>query len=273
MTQRTSLQRRTASSAIWAATALAPALLIAAPALSHDVSEGQGRTLGTDSHLEYLQVGALHMLTGYGHLLFLFGVMFFLKSLCDVVKVITAFTLGDSITLLGATLLGVRANPYLIDAVITVSVISKGFDNLDGFRKSIGVRTRDLLTMMFTFGLVHGFGLSTRIQHLPLPERGLVTHILAFNAGVELGQITALTTTAWGLALVRKDANDFGPLSRVANGGPVIRGGLLLLFQLHGYLRTSDPEAFGFARGEHVHYHDDIDCFDRGIGDVLAPQQ
>jgi HupE / UreJ protein len=241
------------------------------PALAHEVSEGQRRVLETGSHLEYAQVGALHMLTGYDHLLFLFGVMFFLTGLRDIVTFITAFTLGHTITLLGATLIGWRANAYLVDAVIAVSVIYKGFDNLDGFKRAIGIRAPNLLAMVAAFGLVHGLGLSTRVQNLPLPDTGLVTRLLAFNVGVELGQIVALIGMAWVLALVREDVKDLGPFTRIANGGLMIAGSLLLLFQLHGYLHTTSPDAFGFARGEHLHHHDDLDRFGQSVRDLLSP--
>src|SRR5215203_1776738 len=168
-------------------------LLLAWTASAHGISDADTQGILEGGNLEYFKLGALHMLTGYDHLLFLFGVMFFLTSFRDIVKFITAFTLGHSVTLLGATLLGWRANAYLVDAVIAVSVIYKGFDNLDGFKRAIGVRAPNLLAMVFLFGLVHGLGLSTRVQGLPLPDKGLVTRLLAFNAGVELGQVLALT--------------------------------------------------------------------------------
>ena len=212
------------------------------------------------------------MITGYDHPLFLFGVMFLLMSFRDVFRFVTAFTLGRGLTLLGATLLGWRANSFLVDAVIAVSVVCKGFDNLDGFRSAIGVRAPNLLAMVFAFGLVHGLGLSTRVQELSLPDNGLVTRLLAFNTGVKLGRLAALTAMAWALALVREDIKDLGPFSRVANGGLVIAGGLLLLlFQLHGYLHAADPDAFGFPRGEHLHHHGDLERFDQGVRDVPNP--
>src|SRR5215207_6575190 len=156
------------------------AALLAGPGTAHGVSDDQATALIEGGHLAYVKSGAVHMLTGYDHLLFLFGVMFFLTRLRDMATFITAFTLGHSVTLIGATLLGWRANAYLVDAVIAVSVIYKGFDNLDGFKRAIGIRAPNLLAMVFAFGLVHGLGLSTRVQELPLPETGLVTRLLAF---------------------------------------------------------------------------------------------
>jgi hypothetical protein len=211
------------------------------------------------------------MLTGYDHLLFLFGVMFFLTKFRNIVTFVTAFTIGHSVTLLGATLLGIRANHYLIDAVIAVSVIYKGFDNLDGFRRAIGIKPPNALAMVLGFGLIHGFGLATRLQQLQLPEQGLVTRILAFNFGVELGQLAALVVMGWALGLAREDTKDLGPFTRIANGGLMTLGFLLLLFQLHGYLHTAYPDDYGFSRDQHTHHHEEAERFNREIGDVLRP--
>ena len=164
----------------------------AVPAFAHGVPTAEAERLANGSTLDFMISGAIHMVTGYDHLLFLFGVMFFLTRFWEIVKFITAFTLGHSITLLGATLLHITANYYLIDAVIAISVIYKGFDNIDGFRKGLGIEPPNLLFMVFGFGLVHGFGPSARLQRVALPEEGLVERIIAFNVGVELGQIAAL---------------------------------------------------------------------------------
>lgn len=179
---------------IAALAALSAGVAVAAPsvAFAHGVPDAEVQRLANGGVFDYMISGAVHMITGYDHLLFLFGVMFFLTRFMDIAKFVTAFTIGHSITLLGATLLGVSANYYLIDAVIAISVIYKGFDNLDGFRKIFGMPAPNLLLMVLGFGLIHGFGLSARLQRLPLPEEGLVERIIAFNVGVELGQIAAL---------------------------------------------------------------------------------
>jgi hydrogenase/urease accessory protein HupE len=246
-------------------------MLVASPALAHNVPSEQRRALIEGGHLDYLWSGAVHMLTGYDHLLFLFGVMFFLTTFRSIVTFVTAFTLGHSVTLLGATLLGIKANHYLIDAVIAVSVIYKGFDNLDGFRRVIGIKPPNALAIVLGFGLIHGFGLASRLQQLQLPEQGLVTRILAFNVGVELGQIAALVVMAWVLGLAREDTKDFGPFTRAANGSLMSAGVLLLLFQLHGYLHATYPDDYGFSRDQHMHHHEDVERFNRDVGDALRP--
>ncbi len=233
-------------------------LSIAAPAFAHGVPDSEAQRLADGSLFDYLRSGAVHMITGYDHLLFLFGVMFFLTRFWDIVKFVTAFTIGHSITLLGATLLGIHANYYLIDAVIAISVIYKGFDNVDGFRKGLGIEPPNLLFMVFGFGLIHGFGLSTRLQRLPLPEEGLVERIIAFNVGVELGQIAALIAMVAVLAILRRLAL-FNPLAKAANWALMIAGALLFLYQMHGWLHTTRPDDFGFSHDEHYHAHEAMD--------------
>jgi hypothetical protein len=234
------------------------ASLLAMPAFAHGVPDAEAQRLANGSVLDFAISGAKHMITGYDHLLFLFGVMFFLTRFWDIVKFITAFTIGHSITLLGATLLGIQANYYLIDAVIAISVIYKGFDNLDGFKKAFGIEPPHLLFMVFAFGLIHGFGLSARLQKLPPPETGLVERIIAFNVGVEAGQIAALIVMVAVLSVWRR-LPSFQAFSKIANYGLVAAGALLFLYQMHGYLHTRYPDEFGFSEDGHYHSHQQMD--------------
>ncbi len=240
-------------------------------ALAHGIHADQIRTIKYGGPLEYFWVGAKHMLTGYDHLLFLFGVMFFLTNLKDIVTFITAFTVGHSITLIAATLYGVQANYFLIDAVIALSVIYKGFDNLDGFRKWIGITPPWLLGMVFGFGLIHGFGLATRLQDIGLPDDGLTPRLLAFNAGVEVGQIAALAVMAAILALFRR-SSVFPPFTIMANGFLIVAGSLLFLVQMHGYQHTAYPDDFGFSTNSHIldHFNNDIPSGDQ-LSEPMPP--
>jgi hypothetical protein len=163
---------------------LLAALAFAATARAHGVTAADKDAILAGGNFEYLLLGAKHMLTGYDHLLFLFGVMFFLTKFGEIVRFITAFTVGHCLTLVFATLLHIQANYFLVDAVIALTVCYKAFDNLDGFRKWIGTTPPNLLGAVFFFGLIHGFGLSTRLQQLPLGRDGLVLRILSFNVGV-----------------------------------------------------------------------------------------
>ncbi|WP_339616317.1 HupE/UreJ family protein [uncultured Gilvimarinus sp.] len=219
-------------------------------------AEDQARILNA-GYLEYIRLGATHMLTGYDHLLFLFGVMFFLTRFREIIKFITAFTIGHSITLVFATLFGISANYYLIDAVIALTVCYKAFDNLGGFQKHLQMKSPNLTWMVFAFGLIHGFGLSTRLQQLPLGEDGLVLKILSFNIGVELGQIIALTIMLALLMVWRKTAS-FERFSTASNMALMFAGGLLLLMQLHGFQHTQYPDDFPLNKDDHQHIHEDM---------------
>ena len=236
-------------------------LLAALPAtftaFGHGMSDADQMTALAGGNLEYIKLGALHMLTGYDHLLFLFGVMFFLNHFKDIVKFITAFTVGHCITLVFATLLHIQANYFLVDAVIALPVCYKAFDNLHGFRKYFGTPSPNLLIAVTIFGLIHGFGLSTRLQQLPLGKDGLVLRILSFNLGVELGQIAALLVMGFLLSQWRHTPS-FKKLANVANVALICTGALLLLMQLHGYMHSGYPDDFPLNKDDHYHVHEDM---------------
>ena len=212
-----------------------------ATAFAHGLSYEEKQAILEGGYSAFIKLGALHMLTGYDHLLFLLGVIFFLINFKEIVKFVTAFTLGHSITLVFATMLKINANYYLVDAVIALSVCYKGFDNLDGFRKYLKVKPPDLLSVVFVCGLIHGFGLSTRLQELPLGYSGIIYKILAFNVGVELGQIVALVFMVMLLHGWRK-RESFHKFSAVANSGLIVAGLLLFMMQMHGYIHGARPE-------------------------------
>jgi hypothetical protein len=209
-------------------------------------------------NLAYLWMGARHMLTGYDHLLFLFGVMFFLTRAVDILKFITAFTIGHSITLTFGTFAGIQVNFYLVDAFIALTVIYKAVENLDGFRRWLRFSSPNMLAAVFVFGLVHGLGLATRLQQAPLPSEALLARILSFNVGVEIGQIAALAVILLLLAAWRKRPS-FGQFSQLANKILVVCGVLLFLMQMHGYLHTTHPDDFGFSSDLHEHAHEEMD--------------
>ncbi len=212
-------------------------LLFSGLLYAHGISEADKQAMLDGGNLQYIWLGATHMLTGYDHLLFLFGVIFFLNSFKDVVKFVTVFTIGHSITLIFATFLGINANYYLIDAVIAISVMYKGFDNINGFEKYVGIKAPNLMLMVLAFGLIHGFGLSTRLQQLPLGDGDfdMLMRIISFNVGVELGQILALIGMLILLNILRK-LHAFERISKLANFFLIFLGFMLLLMQLHGYM-------------------------------------
>jgi hypothetical protein len=245
---------RLRSAAVGLSLALAPLA-----ALAHGISDADRQRMLDGGYLQYVGLGASHMLTGYDHLLFLFGVVFFLASFRDVVKFVTVFTLGHSLTLVFATLFQITWNYFLVDAIIAVSVMVKAFDNNGGFQKHFQMASPNLLWMVFGFGLLHGFGLSTRLQQLPLGDdtTAMLGRILSFNVGVELGQIAALVVMVGALSLWRHRPS-FQRFSYAANLALFYAGVYLLFMQLHGYQHDVAPDSFRFPAAEHRHAHEDM---------------
>src|SRR5215217_1567228 len=176
-------------SALVATLALGAFATTCLPALAHGVAGGDAAFLETATGVQfwpYLYLGAKHMFTGYDHLLFLLGVIFFLYRMRDVAIYVTMFSIGHSVTLLFGVLSGIRLDAYIVDAIIGFSVIYKAFDNLGGFQKLLGYSPNQKAVVL-VFGLIHGFGLATKLQDLSLSADGLVPNMIAFNIGVELG--------------------------------------------------------------------------------------
>jgi len=229
----------TKRTAVTAAVCLGAVLLAEAIASAHGVTRGdarllqnlQGAAVGT---LMYL--GAKHMVTGYDHLLFLVGVIFFLYRPRDVVQYVSLFTIGHSITLLAGVLGGIRANPYVVDAIIGFSVVYKAFENMDGFRY-LGFQPNTRAAVLI-FGLFHGFGLATKLQEFELPKNGLVTNMISFNAGVEIGQVLALTAILGALTYWRT-RRGFQKHAFATNGVLMACGFVLVGYQLSGYVAAS----------------------------------
>ncbi len=222
--------------------------LISQFASAHGMSEAEKQAIIAGGNFSYLRLGATHMLSGYDHLAFVFGIVFFLNNFRDIVKYVTAFTLGHSVTLIFATLNGIRLNYFIIDAVIALSVCYIAFANIDGFRKYLRVNPPNMMLMITGLGLIHGFGLSTRLQELPLSEDSLLLNIISFNVGIELGQIGALAVMLACIVVWRK-SESFGAFSRLANYLLIVSGALLFLMQMHGYLHSSSPEEFSQLSG------------------------
>jgi len=187
--------------------------------------------------MPYMYIGAKHMVTGYDHLLFLVGVIFFLYRPKDVVVYVTFFTIGHSLTLLLGVLNDIAVNPYLIDAIIGFSIIYKGFDNLGGFRRLLGFQPSTKLAVLI-FGLFHGFGLATKIQEFEIPDDGLLENLISFNVGVELGQFLALTIVFIALSYWRRFPG-FLHFSTVTNTLLMSGGMMLMGFQLTGFFVTA----------------------------------
>ena len=213
-------------------------LLAASGALAHGVAEGDAQFLRGQSGFHfwaYAYLGAKHMVTGYDHLLFLVGVVFFLRTLKDVALYVTLFAIGHSVTLVFGALLGTGANVYIVDAVIGLSVVWKALDNLGAFAN---VRNWPRPQWaVFAFGLCHGLGLATKLEELSLAEEGLLGNLLAFNLGVEVGQLLALSLIVVLLNVWRKTSS-FARHATLANTLLMSAGFVLVGYQLTGYFVT-----------------------------------
>ncbi|MEO8308795.1 MAG: HupE/UreJ family protein [Pseudomonadota bacterium] len=207
---------------------------VAVLAWGHGVTGGDALYLQSVSGAHFLPLmylGAKHMVTGYDHLLFLAGVIFFLYRLKDVALYATLFAVGHSCTLLLGVLGGIHANAYVVDAIIGLSVVYKALENIGGFaRMGIHINPR---AAVLAFGLAHGFGLATKLQALTLSRQGLVGNIVAFNVGVELGQIVALTFILLAFQLWRRSGS-FVRGAYVANVIIMCAGFVLVGYQLTG---------------------------------------
>jgi len=218
-------------------------MLLSNLAYAHGMSEAEKLSIIEGGNLRYMWLGATHMLSGYDHLAFVFGIIFFLTTFRDIAKYVTAFTLGHSVTLIYATFNGIQLNYFAIDAIIALSVCYIAFANIDGFRKYLNINPPNMLLMIIGLGLIHGFGLSTRLQELPLSEDSLLLNIISFNVGIELGQVSALALMLMVVAVWRK-SHAFKTFSLIANYGLILAGGLLFLMQMHGYEHTINAEEF-----------------------------
>lgn len=219
---------------------LAAAILLSLPveALAHDVAEGDKafvRTIDGPAIVPFMYLGAKHMVTGYDHIAFLVGVVFFLHRLKDVLLYVSAFAIGHSITLIGGVLLETGVNAYIVDAIIGVSVIYKGVENIGGFRK-LGW-TFDTRIAVLVFGLFHGLGLATKVLDLGVSQDGLLANLIAFNAGVELGQVLVLTVVVLALAAWRHTAS-FQRYALAANIALIAVGVALTAYQVEGFISS-----------------------------------
>jgi len=203
---------------------------------AHGVSEADAEFVQTNVGAAvgpFMYLGAKHMVTGYDHLLFLVGVIFFLYRAKDIALYVSLFTIGHSVTLLAGVLGGLQVNAYVIDAIIGLSVVYKGFENVDGFKRFFGFEI-DTRAAVLVFGLFHGLGLATKLQEFTLAQDGLVANIMSFNVGVEIGQMLALTGVFIALSYwrTRKGYLEHAFLTNSA----LMAGGFILMgYQIVGY--------------------------------------
>ena len=213
--------------------------LISIGVYAHGVDEQTQNFLSLNKGVAFgpfLYVGAKHMITGYDHLLFLVGVIFFLYRTREVIVYVSYFTLGHSVTLLLGVMADIQVNAFLIDAIIALSIVYKGFDNLGGFKRFFGKQPNTKAAVLI-FGLFHGFGLATKLQEFEFDKEGLFINLLGFNLGVEIGQFLALGFVVLLIAIWRR-YDSYLKFSKITNTLLMAAGFLLLGFQLTGYFMS-----------------------------------
>ncbi len=222
---------------LYALGAVALALvLVPTEALAHGVTAGDKGYIQEISgvHLiPFIYLGAKHMVTGYDHLLFLLGVIFFLYRLRDLGIYVTLFAVGHSTTLLFGVLTGVKASSFLIDAIIGLSVVYKAMENVGAFRRWFGAQPNTKVATLI-FGLFHGLGLATKMLDFEVSPEGLVPNLLAFNVGVEVGQLLALSAILIAMSYWRRTSS-FARHAYATNVAVMSAGFVLMGYQLAGY--------------------------------------
>lgn len=214
-------------------------LLFSVSVFAHGVDENTQLFLeenkGT-AFVPFLYIGAKHMITGYDHLLFLVGVIFFLYRTKEILLYVSFFTIGHSTTLLLGVLADWDINSFIIDAIIALSIVYKGFDNLGGFKQFFGKQPNTKLAVLI-FGLFHGFGLASKLQELSLDKDGILVNLLGFNIGVEIGQFIALAMVLFVFSIWRKYPS-YLRFSTVTNMLLMAAGFLLFGYQIAGYINS-----------------------------------
>jgi hypothetical protein len=221
----------------------AAALLLGVPydAFAHGVASGDQGYIQESSGVllvPFAYLGAKHMVTGYDHLLFLVGVIFFLYRIKDIGVYVSLFAIGHSTTLLLGVLTEVRVSSFLIDAIIGLSVVYKALDNLGAFRRWFGVQPNTKLATLI-FGFFHGFGLATKILEFEISPDGLIPNLIAFNVGVEIGQLLALSAILIAMSFWRRTGS-FSRHAYTANVAVMCAGFVLMGYQLTGFFVTQN---------------------------------
>jgi hypothetical protein len=234
------MQPKYPSARLLAAAALPLLVLLSFAAGAHGVAEDDKSFIEQAAGMQlipYTYLGAKHMVTGYDHLLFLLGVIFFLYRLREIAAYVTLFAIGHSVTLLFGVLSGTHVNPYIVDAIIGLSVVYKALDNLGAFQRWFGARPNPKMAVL-VFGFFHGFGLATKLQEFTLSQEGLVANIVAFNIGVEIGQLLALSAILIAMNYWRR-TDAFARQALTANVALMAAGFVLIGYQLAGFATVS----------------------------------
>ena len=215
------------------------ALFTSSFALAHNVTEGDAgyiQEIWGVHAIPFMYLGAKHMVTGYDHILFLLGVIFFLYKFKDVAIYVSIFAFGHSTTMLIGVIYGWGVNAYIVDAIIGLSVVYKALDNLGAYQKWFGFQPNTKLATLI-FGFIHGTGLATKILEYEIAQDGLLMNLISFNVGVEIGQIVALAIILIIMGYLRR-AKNFVQYAYTANIIMIFLGIILTGQQISGYISS-----------------------------------
>lgn len=208
-------------------------------AFAHAVAEGDKGYIQeiTGIHfIPFMYLGAKHMMTGYDHLLFLAGVIFFLYRLNHIAIYVTLFAIGHSTTMIIGVYYNIAISAYIIDTIIGFSVIYKALDNMGAYQRWFGVQPNTKAATLI-FGLLHGFGLAAKVQEYQIAQDGLLTNLIAFNLGVELGQLLALGAILIAMSYWRR-SDGFWRHAYTANVAMMSAGFILMGMHIAGYIKS-----------------------------------
>lgn len=211
-------------------------LAFSSEAIAHAVAEGDKgyiQEITGVNLIAFMYLGAKHMVTGYDHILFLFGVIFFLYKMKDIAIYVSLFAVGHSITMLAGVYFNFGINAYIIDAIIGFSIVYKALDNVGAFQRWLGIQPNTKVATL-VFGFCHGFGLSSKILDYDVSSDGLLPNLIAFNVGVEVGQLLALTAILIIMGFWRR-TNSFLRHAFIANIVMMTAGFMLIGYHLTGY--------------------------------------
>lgn len=230
----------------WCRGVFLPILSLVALWLSASVAAAHNVTAGDAGYIQqiwgikiipFMYLGAKHMVTGYDHILFLFGVVFFLSKAKHVATYVSLFAIGHSTTMLAGVYFGWNVNAYLIDAIIGLSVVYKALDNLGAYQRWFGIQPNTKMATL-VFGFFHGLGLAAKILDYDLSEDGLLPNLIAFNVGVEIGQMMALAIILIAMGYWRR-SQSFWRHAYTANVVMMCAGFILMGYQLTGLVVAS----------------------------------
>lgn len=209
------------------------------PAYAHQVTPGDAgyiQEIWGVKLIPFTYLGAKHMITGYDHILFLLGVIFFLYRMKDVAIYVTLFAVGHTVTMIPGVWFGWGINAFIIDAIIGFSVVYKAVDNMGLLRKWLGFQPNTKAATLI-FGLLHGTGLASKIMEYQISEDGLLPNLIAFNVGVEIGQLLALGAILIVISYWRR-ADGFIRQGYYANILLAIAGVYFMAEQIYGYINS-----------------------------------